>query len=188
MFRAVIAAFQISELVSGSSVAVFNLIGTRRGLRVPAGMGPELIIDSRWQTTQAHSSYSRNGSTSLTLVAEDGAVVSVPLTRQFEPLLQSQQTAYMSITPGSSFSGYFRNAMLLPPSGDHSTFRLMAGSVDPGAHCYEGTIGYANMPGDAISFNVEASLVAATGRTLIDPDESTTQTQSRRTQFGIRKI
>jgi len=188
MFRTVITAFKIFELVSGSSEAVFNLIGTSRGLTIPTHMSRELLIDPRSRSTRVYSSYPtnpRDGVRLLNVVTADGAFVSLPLTQQCEPLRESDVRAYMSITPGSSFSAYFGNAMLLPPSGDHSTFRLMAGSVDPGAHCDGGTIGYANMPGDAISFNVQASLVAATGRTLED-SEATTQTQSQRTQFGIR--
>jgi len=89
----------------------------------------------------------------------------------------------MSITPGSSFAGAVRNAMLVPPSANHARFRLMTGLTDPEIHCYEGSIGYSELPEDSMRFSAQVSLLPATGRTFVD--HSTAQMDSPRTEIGI---
>ena len=108
------------------------------------------------------------------------------LTRAYEPLLYLNNPSSLSITPGSSFAARFRNAMLPPPSDNHHTFRLLAGLADPAPQCYGGTIGYADhLPVDSIRFNVQMSLIPATGRTFVN-NQTITQTDAEPTLFGVR--
>jgi len=114
----------------------------------------------------------------------NGNPVAVPLTRERQFLQSSFLAPYMSITPGSSFAAHFRNAMLLPPSDTHPTFRLLAGMTDdPSQNCYEGTIGYAQMPQDAIRLSVRVSVIPATGRTIVTRE--TNQLNGQRTTFSV---
>ena len=172
MFIKVTIACSLISIVSGSNVggAVFNLTESSPsgGLVIASASDRVMLIDSRSSMTEAQSFTSANGyGDELRLIDAGGVSVSVPLTRAWLARSSSRFPEFMSITPGSCFAERFGNTMLVPPSETHRTFRLFAGITDPSPHCYEGTMGYANMPGDAIRLSVQVSVIAATGQAIL---------------------
>jgi len=181
----IVAACPFVTIVSGSSGIVFNLNGASSsgGLLIQSMFERIMYIESSSAMSRAGTFLSSEGD-SVHLIAEGRLPVSVPLTQPYEPLLCLNNPARLSITPGSSFAAHFRTAMLVPPSEEHPSFRLMAGLTNPETHCFEGTIGYADLPRDTIRFNVQVSLVASHGRTFASR-ASASQLDATRTPFGI---
>jgi len=163
-------------IVSGTSEAVFNLINGTEGLMIPVSSGYPTYIEFRSPLTIV-------GSPELELIEADGHIVEVPLSGPVPIELTFAHVNRMSISPRSAFATRFRNAMIISPFEDHSTFQLMAGMTNPETHCYDGVIGYADMSEDAIKFRVDVSLIPASGRTLVT--RGTNQFDITGVEFGI---
>jgi hypothetical protein len=188
MFREVFiaAACPLFSNVSGSVGIVFNLTESTSlyGLTIRSLYNEVLYIDSTTPVTRVGSMmFVNNRNHNLHLISATTFPYIVPLMRAYEPLICLEQPASLSITPRSSFAGQFNTAMLLPPSEEYPTFRLIAGLTEPGTHCYEGTMGYADMPQDQIRLNGQVSLIVPTEST--SGERTTSRMDSQRTSFGI---
>lgn len=143
-----------------------------------------MFIDTKYSIPRASVSLFSNGHDEIVrFIAANFHPVSIPLTPPYQPLRCMDQPASLSITPGSSFAAHFRNAMLVPPSIQNPSFRLLAGLTEPETHCYEGTMGYADMPHNRIRFNGQVSLIVPTESA--SGERTTSRMDSQRISFRI---
>jgi len=175
---------------------VFNLAETSSyDLSVPQNGGDDFFINTMSSTNRISSSRIENGIQHSEVMDSDGNIVLIPVTgyvEDFSSLPSEVRSRFghslLSLAPGSSFASHFGNAMLLPSSSGnpHSRFRLLAGLTDPPeTHCYDGFIGYASLPSDALRFSGRISIMAPPGQSLVT--RVATQTDYTRNEFGIAR-